>query len=116
MRYAAFAAILAMMVGCGVAVTPNPEPVDIKGTLSLDGKPISDVKINFQPTEIGLPAVVPVNEGKFEWKLTPGKYTWYITQGSSEKTLEGISVEFLEGSMARIIDVKAGQELNFSMD
>ncbi len=110
------AMIMLLICGCGVSVTPNPDPVDFKGSLSLNGEPAKDLKLNFQPVETGLPAVVPVKDGVFEAKLTPGKYTWYVTQGASEKTLEGISTEFLEGSMARIIDIQPGTELKFVMD
>lgn len=119
-RFCSLLFLTSVTLGCGgVSVTPNPAPVAISGSVTLGGKPISDICINFQPTVDGLPAVVTVKDGKLEAEITPGTYTYFVTKASTptgEKSLARIPAGYLQGSMDRQFDVNEGGPLEFSMN
>lgn len=109
-----------LLIGCGVSGTsPNPAPTAAGGTVNQNGQPVSSVVLNFQPTGAGaLPAAVPVTDGKFEAQINPGRYTWYISEGSgtdSKKSFAAISEEFRAGSLDRQIDVIPGTSLQLEI-
>ncbi len=109
------------LVGCGGSVTtPNPEPTAVTGTVIQKGQPVANVVLNFQPTGAGaLPAVVPLKDGKFEAQISPGRYTWYLSEGSgaeSRKAFATISEEFQAGSLDRQIDVEPGKPLQLEVN
>lgn len=90
------------IIGCGGAtIVPNPDPVDVSGSVTLSDKPVLDVVLNLQPTGAGLPAVIPVTDGKFTAKLIPGKYAYFITEGKSPASFKAIPKEFREASLDR---------------
>lgn len=64
------AAVCAALAGCGPA---SPVPQDVKGTITLDGKPMPDGKVHFAPSG-GPPIVADVRNGAFELKAVPGPY------------------------------------------
>lgn len=97
--------------GCGVAVDAHEAPVDVSGKLTMNGKPVDAVNINFQPTAAGLPAVIPVTNGAFAAKMTPGKYTYFLTAGKSPKSLDRIPRSFQEGSMDRQLEIDSNETL-----
>ena len=105
------AIMLFALAGCGgAAVVPNPEPVEVTVHVTHAGDPVSDVNFNLQPTGAGLPAVVAVKDGELKAKVTPGNYTWYITQASADgsgQKFAAIPAAYLEGSMARQVEVAA---------
>ena len=106
-----------LMVGCGSeSVTPNPDPVAVSATVTASGKPVTDVKFNFQPTGAGLPAVVEVAEGKFEAQITPGKYTWFISPGKAEASFASVPPQFHEGALERQFEVKGAESIEFKLD
>ena len=105
-----------LLAGCGVSVTPNPDPVDVSISVTAGGKPVSGMKFNFQPTESGLPAVAEITDGKCQTKVTPGKYTWYVSAGKDEALLSTVPEEYLEGAMERQIEVKGGDAIEVSLD
>ena len=103
--------------GCGgVSVSPNPEPVDVTFNVTAGGKPVSDVKFNFQPTGDGLPAVVDVKDGSFQWKVTPGKYTWFISPGSKEAAFAAVPAQYHEGALDRQFEISGGESMEFKLD
>lgn len=109
-----------LLAGCGGSGTsPNPAPTAATGTVNQNGQPVSSVVLNFQPTGAGaLPAAVPVSDGKFEAQINPGRYTWYISEGSgadSRKAFATISEEFRAGSLDRQIDVAPGTALQLEI-
>lgn len=112
--------LIGAIVGCGgVSVTPNPDPVAVTGNVTLAGKPATDIVINFQPIEGGLPAVVTVKDGKFEAQVTPGKYTYFVSKASTpsgEKSLAKVPTAFHQGAMDRVIDVNGPGPLEFTMN
>ena len=110
--------ILVVLCGCG-GVDPgkNPDPVDVTLNVTVAGEPANDVKFNFQPTGAGaLPAVVDVMNGTAQAKVTPGKYTYFITAGESPEGLEAVPIAFHEGSLARQIEVKAGDKIEVKLE
>ncbi len=112
--------LVAAIAGCGgVSVTPNPDPVAVTGNVTLAGKPATDIVVNFQPIEGGLPAVVTVKDGKFEAQVTPGKYTYYVSKASTpsgEKSLAKVPTAFHQGAMDRVIEVTGPGPLEFAMN
>jgi len=106
-----------MLTGCGGAsVTPNPDPVDVTVTLTAGGKPVNDVKFNFQPTDTGLPAVVDVKDGKVQTKVTPGKYTWFVSAGKTDAALKTIPAQYYEGALERQFEVNGGETIDLKLD
>jgi hypothetical protein len=106
-----------VIAGCGgVSVTPTPEAVDVSVSVTSGGKPVDDVKFNFQPTDGGLPAVVEVTAGKFTSKVTPGKYTWFISSGKSENSLAAIPAQYFEGSLERQLEIPSGDSIEVKLD
>lgn len=94
--------------GCEqIDVGTNSEPVTVIGKMSGEGQPLSNVVLNFQPVAGGLPGVVPVTEGKFVTKLTPGKYAYFLTPSSSAKTEVSIPEKLRQASLDRQIEVSA---------
>ena len=85
-------------------------------SVTAGGKPVSGMKFNFQPTESGLPAVAEITDGKCQTKVTPGKYTWYVSAGKDEALLSTVPEEYLEGAMERQIEVKGGDAIEVSLD
>ena len=107
-------ALLIALAGCG-GVNPgvNPDPVEIKGKVSVKGKAVTDVTITFQPTGVGGEATMAVRNGEFKGSIIPGRYTYYFTDG---KSAAKIPEAYRAGSMSRQIDVKPGAELTLALD
>lgn len=102
-------------LGCGVRVVENPEPVSLSGRVTVGGKPITGVMLNLQTTGKGLPAIIPVIEGAFEAKVTPGRYAYFITRGPLAESYELIPNEFREATLDRQFDMAAGKTLDVEM-
>jgi len=112
---------LALSVGCGTSVTPMPGPTAIKGKLELSsGKPASGLVFNLYPLEGQHPGVFEVAEdGTFKGEAISGKYTYFVTKGSSktsEQTLKAVNPKLYEADLARAIVVKAGEDINIKLE
>ncbi len=111
--------LLGAIVGCGgVSVTPTAARVAVTGNVTLAGKPLTDVDLNLQPTGDGLPAVLKVKDGKFEAELVPGKYTYFLSQGSGPagaKAIAKVPVTFLQGSADREVEFAGPGPVEFAM-
>jgi hypothetical protein len=95
-----------VLIGCGVNPGKTPDPVDLSGKVTLAGKPVSDVSIFFQPTgPSGVPAEFPLINGGFKGKGTPGKFTYYFTEGKNASAFRAIPAKYKSGSMERQIDI-----------
>ena len=116
MRVVALICGLLLLSGCGVSVTPNPEPVDVSVTVTAGGKPVTDVKFNFQPIGDGLPAVVDLTDGKLQAKVTPGEYTWFVSPGKKENSFAAIPAVYHEGSLDRQLKVNGGDVIELKLD
>jgi hypothetical protein len=100
---------LALLIGCGINPGTNPDQVDITGRVTLPGgKAVTNVTFNLQPTGTGTQAFYPVKNGEFKGKATPGKYTYFISEGASAAAFKTIPAKYRAGSMDRQIDVAAG--------
>jgi hypothetical protein len=118
-----FITLCSMVIGCG-GTTPgaNPAAVAVTGNVVRDGKPVSDVVLNLQPTGPGaLPLAVTLKDGKFEAQVNPGKYTWYFSEASKDvkdakKAFAAIPTSLQEGSMDRQIDVESGKPIEISVN
>lgn len=76
--------------GCETNPPKVPEAIEVTGTVTLRGKPVTDVVLNLQPAGPGHPVVAPVANGKFKALVTPGKYNYFISQGESPAGLSTI--------------------------
>ena len=109
-----------ILSGCG-SITPavNPSPVAISGSVAQGGKPVSDLVLNLQPTGPGaLPVTVALKNGQFEAEISPGRYTWYLSEGSeksSKKAFESVAESFRAGSLERQIDVSPGGRIELEL-
>ena len=107
-------ALLIALSGCG-GINPgvNPDPVEIKGKVTVKGKALTDATITFQPTGVGGEAIMAVKNGEFKGSVIPGKYTYYFTD---QKRSTQIPESYRAGSMSRQIDVKPGDDLTLAID
>ncbi len=106
------------VVGCSkVDPGKNPEMTEITGTVTLKGQPVSDVILNLQPTGTGTMATIPVAQGKFKASVTPGKYTYFISETSrGAAVLAKIPKQYHAGALDRQIDIAAGTVLDIKLD
>jgi hypothetical protein len=106
-----------IVAGC-TSINPgkNPEQVEISGKVTMNGRPVSDVVFNLQPTGQGTQAVYPVVNGTFKGSATPGKYTYYITEGKNPAVYNAIPQRYRGGSMDRVIEIKSGTELTIDLN
>lgn len=112
-----FAICVLLLAGCG-STDPgtNPAPQLTLLEVTMGGQPVNDVKFNFQPVGSGLPAVVEIKNGKGEFEVTPGEYTYFISAGKSDATLKKVPEKYLTGALDRKFEVKGGESLQFTLD
>jgi hypothetical protein len=60
--------------------------------------------------------VVEIANGKSQAKVTPGKYTYFITAGKSPASFNAVPKAYHEGSLERQIEVKAGDTIEIKLD
>jgi len=109
-------ALMLTCVGCGSAVVPTADRIDLTGELTQDGKPVTGVKLNLQPTGNGLPAVIDVVDGAFNAEVVPGTYTYYVSPGKKAEDFKAIPESFQSGSMERQFDVADGTTLELTIE
>ncbi|WP_437203802.1 hypothetical protein [Planctomicrobium sp. SH664] len=100
--------LLAMGCSAGVSVPQNAPPVDVSGTATAGGKPLSEISIALQPTGQGMPSGFKVVNGAFQGKVIPGKYAWFVAPLSSSKgndVYKTIPAVFRESSLDRQIEI-----------
>jgi hypothetical protein len=105
-----------MLVGCGVNPGKNADPVDIDGKVTLAGKDVSGVVLNLQVTGEGTPLVMPVEKGACKGKVTPGKYTYFLSQASNATAFKDVPAKYREGSMDRQIEIKGPGPVAFNFE
>jgi hypothetical protein len=105
-----------VLIGCSRGSGPNPDPIEVSGTVQLAGKPVTDVVLNLQPTGTGGQAAIPVKNGEFHGSVIPGRYTWYFTETKNLTAYRAIPEKYRAGSMDRQIDISSGAKLTLSMD
>lgn len=102
--------------GCGAQVAQVAERVTISGEVVMEGKPVTGVMLNLQPTGDGMPAVIKVSEGTFEAEVVPGMYSFFLSAGKNAKLFKKIPEEYLSASMDRQYDVADGTTLDLVID
>jgi hypothetical protein len=117
MRCAALMLVL-LLGGCGYRDPgKNPDPVEVSGQVTKGGRPVSDVVLNFQPTGDGTQAAVPLKGGAFHGNITPGKYTYFISEvNGKSKAFASIPEKYRAGSLDRQIEIEKGQSLDLTLD
>ena len=113
---------LLMTLGCGGA-TDQPDLGDVSGTVTLDGKPLPDATITFQPAD-GRPSFGKTDSsGKYTLQYTVnasgakiGKHSVIITtaysiegdDGESKEIPEKLPAKYSTSETELTADVKAG--------
>jgi hypothetical protein len=109
--------VLVFAIGCGnKSVKKNAEPVEISGSVSMGGRPVNDVVFNLQPTGDGAQATLPVKDGAFQGTVTPGTYTYYISETRNARAFEAIPEKYRSGAMDRKVEVASGTRLTVQLD
>jgi hypothetical protein len=105
MRRLAF--VLLLPLGCG-SVNPGKtaDPVEIEGRVAIKGRALDGVTFNLQPTGEGTPLSLPVKKGTVKGSVTPGKYTYFISEGRSGSALAAVPAKYRAGSMDRQVEIK----------
>ena len=104
-------------MGCGgIEVGKVSDPVEISGQITMEGEPLSGVRLNLQPTGDGMPVGMDVAEGKFEGDAVPGKYTYFLSAGKDAAAFKKVPEEYHSGSMDREVEVAAGTTLDLVID
>ncbi len=73
-------AAAAVLMACGCGGGSGPKGVPVNGTVSLNGKPLPEGEVLFEPADgKGAPEQALVKEGKFSGSVTPGAKKVRIT-------------------------------------
>jgi len=72
-----FAALVLPTCGCS---NSGPTPVAVAGNVLLDGSPMADGTIYFQPGDGGVPVPGKVLKGRYSLQALPGEYRVAIQQ------------------------------------
>lgn len=102
-----------VVLGCGPKVTPNAEPVEIKGTVTVAGKNVTGVTLTLHAISEGAQASFPVVNGEFKGTAVPGTYTYYFTGSSTD--FERIPEAYRSGSKERTVTIAPGTVLHIEM-
>jgi len=111
-----FVLIALVLFGCGVNPGTNPDPVDIEGKVSLAGKEVNGVTLNLQVVGTGTPVSLPVSKGAVKGKVTPGKYTYFLSQASNASAFKAVPEKYREGSLERQIVIKGAGPVEFTFE
>lgn len=103
-----------VLCGCTASTGKNEEPVEVSGRITHNNKPVSGVTVNFQPTGRGAQASNSVKDGNYKVTITPGKYTYYLTEGSNNTN--AIPEKYRAGSLERQVEITSAQTLNLDLE
>jgi hypothetical protein len=67
------AAVILSSVGCSRGGRPEPPRYPISGTVTLDGKPLQEGKVQFVTVSQGLIEAFPIRKGRFSGKAAAGE-------------------------------------------
>lgn len=107
-----------VLTGCGKMMPDaNPDPVEVAGRVTLNGKGVSDVTLTLQVTGgTGAMATLPVKNGDAKGSVVPGKYTYFIAEGTNAAAFQKIPNKYRAGAMDRQIEIAAGTTLHITLD
>jgi len=104
-------------VGCGgPTVVTNPAPGEVTFNVKRSGAPVTDLVLNLQPLADGLPSVGTIENGVVKLPVTPGTYTYYVTQGKSEAAFNAIPEAFRSGAMDRKLEITSSSTVEIALD
>jgi hypothetical protein len=107
----------ALSTGCGgPSVTTNPAPVEVTFQVSRAGRPVNDLSLNLQPIASGTESSGVITKGTATLSVTPGTYTYYVSQGKSEATYEDVPEPFRSGSMDRSLVIDTAKTVDLKLD
>jgi hypothetical protein len=108
--------VLLPLVGCKINPGKTSEPVEITGRVTQNGNPVNNVTLNLQPTGKGTQAALPVKNGEIRGSVTPGKYTYYVTESGNPAALKSIPEKYHLGSLDRQVEISSGSTLTITLD
>lgn len=106
--------LLLPLLGCGGYGT-SPAPVEVSGLVTLGGKKVDGVTLNFITTGVGAQATVPVKNGEFHATMIPGQYTYFVSEGTNPAAFKRVPDKLRTGSLDRQVAV-SGDRLTIALD
>ena len=101
--------------GCGNNSETRPDPVEVKGTVTLPGGASpKDLTVTFQPQQNTPPAGAKVAaDGSFSVNITPGKYSVYFTEEANAKVpgYKAVPAGYRSASNDNTVTVESGKPL-----
>lgn len=103
------------VAGCGVTVTPNPDPVEVTFNVTSGGKAVDGVTLNLQTVGAGAAAFGEVKSGVAKITVFPGSYTYYFS-ASDDKKLDAIPGAYHAGAMDRLLEISSASPIELKVD
>ncbi|QDU90726.1 hypothetical protein Pla175_41370 [Pirellulimonas nuda] len=112
------AAALTMIVtsGCGAAITPTSDPVQVTIKVTAKGQPVKNVAMTLQPLVGGGQAVGDVVNGQLVASVVPGTYTYYVDRGKQPADLKAIPEAYRTGALDRRLEIKQAGTYEVSLN
>lgn len=104
------------LIGCSVNPGRNPDPVEIEGNVTLAGKKVNNVVLKLLVTGKGLPADIQVKDGKYKHAVTPGKYAYFLSEGSDAAAFAAVPEKYRDSSTERQIEIKSAGTVDIVFD
>ena len=114
MRTVLILGLLVPLLGCG-GYASSPAPVEVSGTVTLGGRKVEGVTLNFITTGVGAQATVPVKDGEFRATMIPGQYTYFVSEGANPAVFKRIPEKVRTGSLDRQVTI-TGERLQIALD
>ncbi len=71
-RYGYLVVMVSCLLGCG---SSGPPMATISGTVTFDGKPLTDATLQVDPNDGSIPAMIEISNGMFSGRARVGKQT-----------------------------------------
>ena len=112
-RSVLFAALALALAGCSSGGS-GPKPVKVRGTVNLDGHPMSTGRVTFEGSVPGAPVLevkdMDVKDGVFEGVASPGKKTVRITMNKKVPPPKGMTGPEYENVQVNVIPARYNSE------
>ena len=111
---------LAVVVAAGLLAgcTPGPSQfesaVEVKGQVkTADGKPVTDVKVTFNPMDKGMPVAPKLDkDGKFTAQIVPGKYSYVFEPVDGKPAaFKLVPPKYHAPAAEHTVQIEAGKEI-----
>lgn len=108
-----------LLAGC----TPGPSQfetaVDVKGQVkTAGGKPVTDVKLTFNPMDEGLPVSPKLDkDGKFTAQIIPGKYSYVFEPADGKPAaFKVVPAKYHTPAPEHVIQAAAGRDIVLTLN